>query len=172
VIGLSTVAQPQPELVRGDGGAGAGGGATSSAGAPTSVPADRTRRGHPARRAGGLHERLGGGATVRGYTADQLASIYGLSTLYGDGLEGTGQTVGIYELEPYTQADISTYLSCFGLTNPVNEVAVDGGSTAPQSGEAALDIEGVAGLAPGASVLVYEGNDSTASGPSTPTTPW
>ncbi len=166
VIGLSTVAQPQPELVRGDGGAGAGGGATSSAGAPTSVPAGphaaaATPHAGPAActNASAAAQRYGG------YTADQLASIYGLSTLYGDGLEGTGQTVGIYELEPYTQADISTYLSCFGLTNPVNEVAVDGGSTAPQSGEAALDIEGVAGLAPGASVLVYEGNDSTASGP-------
>ncbi len=95
-----------------------------------------------------------------GWTADQLASAYGLDHLFGQGRTGAGETVGIFELEPYTPSDVQTYQSCFGLTNPVADVPVDGGATGPQSGEAALDIEAVAGLAPGAAIRVYSGPDA------------
>ncbi len=87
-----------------------------------------------------------------------MASTYGLSTLYGDGRSGAGQTVGVYELESYQPSDIQTYESCYGLGVPVTDVTVDGGAGAPiEDGEAALDIEMVAGLAPSSSVLVYTG---------------
>ncbi len=89
-----------------------------------------------------------------GYTADQIAGAYGLNTLYDRGQTGVGLTVGIYELEQFTVSDINAYKSCFTppLTNPVTTVKVDGGPPAGQSGEAALDIEDVAGLAPGAAI--------------------
>jgi hypothetical protein len=96
------------------------------------------------------------------WTADQLASTYGFSTLYGQGRTGAGQQVGIYELEPFTPSDIAAYESCFGLNVPITTVAVDGGATGPQLGEAALDIEVVAGLAPGSAITVYSGPNSGA----------
>ncbi len=110
-----------------------------------------------------------------GYTDDQIASAYGLSGLYtsggpGGGSDlGTGQTVAILELEPYTLPDIQTYAQCYTVNGqPINpqiaNVNVDGGASGTQSGEAALDIENVIGLAPRANVIVYEGPNS-GSGP-------
>ena len=92
-----------------------------------------------------------------GYTANQLAGTYGFSGLYSTGRTGAGETVGVYELEPFTPSDVSAYEHCYGLSVPVHTVDVDGGATGLQTGEAALDIEDVAGLAPGAAVEVYSG---------------
>ena len=97
------------------------------------------------------------------WTADQLASAYSMSTLYGEGLFGSGVTVGLFELEPYASSDITGYESCYtfngGHPNPtITNVPVDGGAgTGSGSGEAALDIEDVLGLAPEAKIDVYEG---------------
>ncbi|MGP0034284.1 MAG: protease pro-enzyme activation domain-containing protein [Solirubrobacteraceae bacterium] len=110
-----------------------------------------------------------------GYTDDQIASAYGLSGLYTSGGPGgapdfgAGQTVAILELEPYTLPDIQTYAQCYTVNGqPINpqvaNVNVDGGASGTQSGEAALDIENVIGLAPQANVIVYEGPNS-GSGP-------
>ncbi len=154
VLGLSTVALPQPQIVRD--------GPRSSSTAVTPAPGAVAATPH-----------VGPGTcssanTVAGefgaYTANQLAGAYGLSNLYNAGQSGTGLTVGIYELEPYTQSDITTYQSCYGIANTVTKVAVDGGATGSQSGEAALDIEDVAGLATGATVRVYSGTQ-TGNGP-------
>ena len=161
VVGLSTVAEAQPQVIRsGTGGASAGeGGAPAGSSGPRAVPATPHAGPAPCPNASAAAEQDGG------YTADQLASTYGLTSLYDSGLEGTGQTVGIYELEPFTPADISTYQACYGLTNSISTVSVDGGPPAGQTGEAALDIEDVAGLAPGASIIVYEGDPDYGSGP-------
>jgi subtilase family serine protease len=113
------------------------------------------------------------GAGAGGYTADQIASAYGFSGLYGSGGAGgtpdlgAGQTVAVLELESYDPTDITTYEQCYGIAAPVTIAPpVDGGpgSTGPGSGEAALDIENVIGLAPNANVVVYEGPNS-GSGP-------
>jgi subtilase family serine protease len=100
------------------------------------------------------------------YTADQIASAYGFSGVYGAGDEGRGQTVALYELEPYAAADIAAYQSCYGTHASVSNVVVDGGAGGgPGQGEAALDIEQVIGLAPQAKIFVYEGPNSTSSAP-------
>jgi kumamolisin len=93
------------------------------------------------------------------YTADQLASAYRFSSLYGTGDLGLGQTIALYELEPYKTSDITAYKSCYGVSTSVSNVLVDGGAGAnPTDGrEATLDIEDVVGLAPQADVLVYIG---------------
>jgi subtilase family serine protease len=92
------------------------------------------------------------------YTADQIASAYSLSSLYGAGDQGAGQTVALFELEPNSTTDISAYESCYGITTPVTYSKVDGGSgSGAGQGEAALDIEDVLGLAPKTSVIVYQG---------------
>jgi subtilase family serine protease len=104
------------------------------------------------------------------YTADQIASAYGFPGLYGAGDFGAGQTVAIYELEGNFPNDITAYESCYGITAPVSYKAVDGGPPTPvfnpglgvEDGlETELDIENVVGLAPRASVLVYQGPNSS-----------
>ncbi len=92
------------------------------------------------------------------YTASQLASAYGLASLYGAGDQAAGQTVALVEFEPYRASDISSYQSCYGTSGSVSNVNVDGGpGSGSGKGEAALDIEDVTGLAPKASILVYQG---------------
>ena len=91
------------------------------------------------------------------YTADQVASAYGFSDLYGQGDEGQGQTVAVIEGEPDLASDIAAYQSCYGTSTSVSYVPVDGGpGTGSGSGEAALDIEQIIGLAPRAHVVVYQ----------------
>jgi subtilase family serine protease len=91
------------------------------------------------------------------YTADQLASAYGFSNLYGAGDLGAGQTVAVFELESNLASDISAFQSCYGTDTSVSYVKVDGGPPAGAGeGEAALDIEDIISLAPDASVLDYE----------------
>jgi subtilase family serine protease len=109
----------------------------------------------------------GSGASSQGaYTADQIASAYSFSGLYRAGDEGQGETVALYELEPYAAGDIAAYASCYGIDPQISNVTVDGGAgSGPGSGEAALDIEQVIGLAPRARVLVYEGPNSNSDGP-------
>jgi hypothetical protein len=101
-------------------------------------------------------------SSFQGYTADQLASAYGFSILYGTGDEGGGQTIALPELEPNLTSDVSAYQSCFGTSASVTYTQVDGGAgSGAGSGEAAGDIEDVIGLAPQASVLVYQAPDTT-----------
>ncbi len=103
-----------------------------------------------------------GDAQVDGaYTADQIASAYGFSGLYGAGDEGAGQTIAVYELESNTRSDISAYQGCYGTSEAVSYVQVDGGPGSPSGSdpglESDLDIETAIGLAPKATVAVYQG---------------
>ncbi len=159
VIGLNDLARPHSMLARAPGARPA---ATSPALAATSTTAPRTA----SPQTSGPTPCSAASSTATSYlayTANQLAGAYGFSGLYGKGWTGAGITVGIYELEPYLTSDVSSYLTCYGLTNPVTNVTVDGGAgTGTGQGEAALDIEDVAGLAPGAAITVYTGpNNST-----------
>jgi kumamolisin len=68
---------------------------------------------------------------------------------YSHGLLGSGETIALYELEPYATSDVSTFESCYGVTTTVNEIKVDGGvGSGPGYGESILDIENVIELAP------------------------
>ena len=63
----------------------------------------------------------------------------------------------MFELEPYQASDITSYESCYGISTTVNKTNIDGGAgSGAGSGEAALDIEDIAGLAPDATIDVYE----------------
>lgn len=92
-------------------------------------------------------------------TRDRLAAVYQGSTLYRQGLQGQDMTIGVAEFdEPYALADVSTYTTCAGLGTPhIQNIQVDGPTT-PGSGEgeAALDLELIAGLAPQAQILDYQ----------------
>jgi putative cell wall-binding protein len=145
VVGLDDVAISHPQVVSHAAGASSGTGATSgpaTASGPTPCAAATSTA-----------------ASFSAYTADQLATAYGFGPLYAraSGSPGAGQTVAIYELEPYSASDIATFQACYGTSSSVTNVAVDGGTgTGTGSGEAALDIENVIGLSPGAAIKVYE----------------
>ena len=101
------------------------------------------------------------------YTSTQLASIFGLNQLFGQGRTGIGQSIAIVEFEQYAASDVAAFQSCYGLSNPVRNVLVDGGAGGPPQGggEAALDTEVAAVNAPSASLVVYEapnGDDAQA----------
>jgi len=106
-------------------------------------------------------------ASQGAYTANQIAAAYGFNGLYAAGDEGQGETIALYELEPFSAQDIATFAACYGLHPNLYEVNVDGGpdSSGPGSGEAALDIEQTIVMAPRARVIVYEGPNSNANGP-------
>jgi hypothetical protein len=91
------------------------------------------------------------------YTSTTLATTFGLDQLFGQGRTGIGQTIGIVEFESYRPSDFAAFQSCYGLTNPIRNVNVDGGpGLAPGAGEAALDTELAAFNAPSASLVVYQ----------------
>jgi Pro-kumamolisin, activation domain/Subtilase family len=93
-----------------------------------------------------------------GYTADQIATAYGLSGFYAAGDFGAGQTVALLELEPFLPADIETFQACYGTQVEVDTETIGKGPGpyAGEDGEAALDIEQLIGLAPGARIVVYQ----------------
>ncbi len=88
-------------------------------------------------------------------TADQLAAAYGFTGLYNQGDLGAGATIGLFELSGYSNSDITAYENCYGITGasvtPVGSVSIGGGVD-----EVEGDIEIALGLAPKATILVYE----------------
>ncbi|HVX20480.1 MAG TPA: IPT/TIG domain-containing protein [Acidimicrobiales bacterium] len=97
---------------------------------------------------------------VGGITDTAVASAYGVDGLYAQGDLAANQAVAVYELEPFAMSDIRAFDQCYfsaDHTTQITQVAVDGGqTTGPGVGEAALDIENVSALAPGAQIRVYE----------------
>ncbi len=90
------------------------------------------------------------------FTPPQVAALYN----YPQGLDGTGQTIGIVELGGgYTAADLQNFFQGVGLAVPsVTAVSVDGGSNSPggdADAEVELDIEVSGSVAPGANIAVY-----------------
>ena len=94
-----------------------------------------------------------------GLTADEIATAYQFSGLYGAGDLGAGQTIAMFEQQPYSPTDVATYQACYGTSASVSNVDIAGGPGpfAGDDGESALDIEQAIGLAPKANILVYEG---------------
>jgi subtilase family serine protease len=98
-----------------------------------------------------------------GFTANQFAQHYGMNYLYTDGDLGQNIHVAVAELEPNLATDIAAYEACYGITTPVSYINVDGGAgTGDGSGEAALDIENIAGLAPDTIIDDYEAPNAAA----------
>ena len=94
-------------------------------------------------------------------TDQQVASSYGLDNLYNAGDTAAGQTVDIYELEPFLQSDVVSFDTCYfnaSHTPKDTVISVDGGPGAgPGGGEAALDVDDVSAFAPEATIKVYSG---------------
>jgi len=102
------------------------------------------------------------------YTADEVSNAYGLSSVLTGGDDGSGVTVAVFELESYDPTGVADIDSCYGHSTSVTEVKVDGGPSVAANQynnvgvESALDIEDIANLAPGASIIDYAGPDAAA----------
>lgn len=99
-----------------------------------------------------------------GLAPADIMTAYNLNGL--GAVKGGGQILGLFELDGYTQSDVSNYVSHFGLAAvPLQNVLVDGFSGRAGTGadEVTLDIELQIALAPDAAkIIVYEGpNTST-----------
>ncbi len=110
-----------------------------------------------------------GASSDGGWTFNQIASAYGIDGLYDNGALGQGETVAIFELEPFARSDINTFDTCYfgaseaaSMLQRLSVVPVDGGiPPGAGSGEAVLDVEDISALAPGASIHVYEAPSSS-----------
>lgn len=73
------------------------------------------------------------------------------------GYDGMGQTIAIIIESMPASTDITTYLSYFNITRrgSIAQESVDNGNATDTAGESTLDLETIAGLAPGANVIVY-----------------
>jgi hypothetical protein len=119
-------------------------------------------------------------ANTGGETVGDLEQAYSFDGAYGPGPLpnqdlGQGVSVGVYELEPFNMSDITgpvkpdkpvPFEACYGFGKlgepPVNTPSVVGTASGSQSGEAALDIEMILGMAPEANLTVYQGPNSGA----------
>ncbi len=110
-----------------------------------------------------------GASAGGGWTFNQLAAAYGVDGLYSHGALGQGETIALFELEPFETSDIGTFDSCYfgaataaAMLQRLRVIKVDGGvPPGPGSGEAALDVEDISALAPRATIDVYEAPSST-----------
>jgi subtilase family serine protease len=116
--------------------------------------------GHPGKGPARDGATSGGGSGPGGaYLGQDFRTAY----VPGSSLTGSGQSVGLLELDGYYSNDIVSYEELAGLPNvAVTNVLVDGASGTPDShsdwvGEVSLDMEMVIAMAPGISrLIVYE----------------
>jgi subtilase family serine protease len=94
-----------------------------------------------------------------GLTPTDLRSAYDVTPLIGTPLPGSGQPLGLFELDSFNQANITIYDSQYGLlTVPPKVITVDSGPTSNGGEpEVELDIEVMHALAPSAPITVWEG---------------
>ncbi|HWY75029.1 MAG TPA: protease pro-enzyme activation domain-containing protein, partial [Verrucomicrobiae bacterium] len=115
-----------------------------------------------------LVRRKGDGSGVKSFTngsgqgGDYLGFDFRAAYAPGVTLTGVGQTIGLFELGEYFTNDIILYKQTAGLPNiTVTNVLLDGltGIPAPgtDDGEETLDIDMAMCMAPGATIIVYEG---------------
>jgi kumamolisin len=107
------------------------------------------------------------------YSPPAVGAIYSFPA----GLDGTGQTIALIELNDvnsdgaatgagYTTSDLNTFFKNLKLATPtVTPVGVDGGANVPgkdanADAEVTLDIEVAGSIAPGASIAVYFGTNT------------
>src|SRR3989440_51027 len=93
-----------------------------------------------------------------------VANAYGYNSLSQRGLHGEKMTINLVEIDGSNADDIQNYLSCIHFKGHLSFVNIDGGPSDAE-GESTLDIQMVAGLAPAASIRVYQtdgnANDDT-----------
>jgi subtilase family serine protease len=97
------------------------------------------------------------------WTVSDFANYYDVAPLYSDGVSGKGRTIGIMTFASFTPSDAFAYWSALGLgavKGRIQIVNVDGGPGKPSdssgSDETTLDVEQSGGIAPLATIIVYQ----------------
>ncbi len=93
-----------------------------------------------------------------------LATIYDISQLYAQGLDGTGQTIAIVGQTQLAPSDIQAFRSTFGLGAQKIQTILTGtdpGTNSDALGEADLDLEWAGSIARNASFLYVYSADAT-----------
>ena len=92
-------------------------------------------------------------------TRNKLAAAYQVNQLYQQGYQGQGMSIGVAEFgDTYNPQDLASYAACVGIAPPNVQNIDVGGHLAAGSGqgEAIMDLELIAGLAPKAQILDYQ----------------
>lgn len=97
---------------------------------------------------------------ARGLTPQDLARAYDYESMWAEGIDGTGTSVGILQFGLDTDEDLAVFDAAFGLSGPApKRVPVNGGLSADApagfAGEATLDTQVVRAVAPGTQIIVY-----------------
>jgi kumamolisin len=119
--------------------------------------APRTRAGMPTAlsRTGPTRAGNCGQFPPRAATYQKIASAYGYDRLWAQGWHGENMRVNLVEMDGYDPRDIATYNTCAGSHISLSNVNL-GVTAPPPGGEATLDIEMLAGLAPGVRIVDYQ----------------
>jgi kumamolisin len=98
-----------------------------------------------------------------GLTPSNLKTAYGVNPLATSGITGSGQGIGLFELDGFNQANVTKYDTNYTLTTtpPLVQIVDTGpGPLGPGQVEVELDIEVLHAFAPGASITVFEAPNS------------
>jgi kumamolisin len=110
------------------------------------------------------HEALDCSPADQTLTTADVAGAYGYNTLWQRSLHGENMTINLVETDGSNPDDIQNYLSCIHFRGHLSVVNIDGG-TSDVEGESTLDIEMAAGLAPAASIVVYQTDGNASDDP-------
>jgi hypothetical protein len=109
----------------------------------------------------------GTGGTTHRLTPVDLATIYDVTPLYGEGLDGTGQHIAVVGRADINLSDISTFRSSFGLpANPptiIHPGASPGSANVADATEATVDVEWAGALAKNAQIIYVPAASTSAS---------
>ncbi len=110
------------------------------------------------------HEALDCSPDDQTLTTADVAGAYGYNTLWQRGLHGENMTINLVETDGSYQDDIQNYLGCIHFKGHLSVVNIDGGPSDVE-GESTLDIQMAAGLAPAASIVVYQTDGNASDDP-------
>jgi len=108
------------------------------------------------------HSAINGSAPGMNYWGKDYRNAYLGPATPCAALDGTGQTVGLFELDGFNMSDIVDFGNAQTPPMPtasVSVVTIDGfsGGAGPNADETVMDIEAVNGIAPKANIVVFEG---------------
>jgi len=95
-----------------------------------------------------------------GLAPTDLLAAYDATPLRTMGLDGSGQTIVFFELDGFAQSDLDTFTGKYGL--PPMHPQIKAGPTLPPGGETTMDLEVSHEIAPGAKLVIYNVDLSTA----------
>jgi subtilase family serine protease len=91
-----------------------------------------------------------------GLDPSALRAAYDVNPIIQQGMDGSGETIAIAEIDRFNQSDVDIYDSAFALASPPVQVVKVAGGSNTQSPEPVLDIEVLHAIAPKANVIAYE----------------